>query len=330
MNKILVTGAAGFIGSHVVERLLRRGDDVVGVDNFNTFYDPAIKRRNAAAALENDNYSMHEVDICERPAIFELFEKTKPDVVVHLAARAGVRPSLQDPNLYNRVNVIGTQHILDACREVEPSHLVAASSSSVYGGITEVPFKETMDISRTISPYAATKRMNELMAHVYSYVYGLNITMLRFFTVYGPRQRPDMAIYKFTKLITEGEPVPMFGDGTTARDYTYIDDIVDGVVKAIDLPFRYEIFNLGEHHTTTLRELIDMICRHVGKPAEIDPQPLQPGDVTITYADVDHARELLGYLPSVDIDEGVRRFVNWFNEHISTSQLPYGSVPPPN
>jgi UDP-glucuronate 4-epimerase len=315
MGKVLITGAAGFIGSHVVERLLRRGDVVVGVDNFNTYYDPAVKRRNVAAALENDSYSIHEVDICDGPAIFELFEKTMPDVVVHLAARAGVRPSLQDPNLYNRVNILGTQHILDACREVNPSHLVAASSSSVYGGITEVPFTESMDISRTISPYAATKRMNELMAHVYSHVYGLNITMLRFFTVYGPRQRPDMAIYKFTKLITDGTPVPMFGDGTTARDYTYIDDIVDGVVKAIDSPFRYEIFNLGEHHTTTLRDLIDMVARHVGKPPTIEQQPLQPGDVTITYADVDHARDLIGYQPSVGMEEGVRRFVDWFNEH---------------
>ena len=315
MSTILVTGAAGFIGSHVVERLLHRGDVVVGVDNFNTYYDPDIKRRNAAASIGNDKYSMHEMDICDGPAIFELFGKTMPDVVVHLAARAGVRPSLQDPNLYNRVNILGTQHILDACREVKPSHLVAASSSSVYGGITEVPFTESMDISRTISPYAATKRMNELMAHVYSHVYGLNITMLRFFTVYGPRQRPDMAIYKFTKLITDGEPVPMFGDGTTARDYTYIDDIVDGVVKAIDSPFRYEIFNLGEHHTTTLRDLIDMVARHVGKPPTIEQQPLQPGDVTITYADVDHARDLIGYQPSVGMEEGVRRFVDWFNEH---------------
>ena len=322
MSIVLVTGAAGFIGSHVVECLLHRGDVVVGVDNFNTYYDPDIKRRNAAAAIENDNYSIHELDICDGPAIFELFEKTTPDVVVHLAARAGVRPSLQDPNLYNRVNVIGTQHILDACREVRPSHLVAASSSSVYGGITDVPFKESMDISRTISPYAATKRMNELMAHVYSHVYGLNITMLRFFTVYGPRQRPDMAIYKFTKLITEGEPVPMFGDGTTARDYTYIDDIVDGVVKAIDSPFRYEIFNLGEHHTTTLRDLIDMIARHVGKPAKIDQQPLQPGDVTITYADVDHARDLLGYQPSVDMEEGVRKFVEYYRKQYEDRQSP--------
>jgi len=235
-------------------------------------------------------------------------------MVITVPQRAGARPSLQDPNLYNRVNIVGTQHILDACRGFEPSHLVVASSSSVYGSITEVPFKESMDISRTISPYAATKHMNELMAHVYSHVYGLNVTMLRFFTVYGPRQRPDMAIHKFTKLITEGEPVPMFGDGTTARDYTYIDDTVDGVVKAIDSPFRYEIFNLGEQHTTTLRELRDLIAGHVGKPPKIDPQPLQSGDVTITYADVDHARDLLGYQPSVDMEEGVRRFVDWFNE----------------
>ena len=312
MKRILITGAAGFIGSHVAERLLERGDQVTGVDDFNTYYEPAIKRRNVAQALVHPNYTLHETDICDEPGIMDLFRQTRPDVVVHLAARAGVRPSLTDPNLYHRVNVIGSQHILDACRSIDLSHLVFASSSSVYGGCTEVPFRENNPVHRPISPYAATKRMNELQAHVYSHVYGLNVTMLRFFTVYGPRQRPDMAIHKFTQLILNGEPVPVFGDGSSARDYTYIDDILDGVIKAVDKPFRYEIFNLGESHTTRLSELVDLIARHVGKPAKIKPLPPQPGDVEITYADIEHARQLLGYSPKTSMDEGVGRFVAWY------------------
>jgi UDP-glucuronate 4-epimerase len=241
-----------------------------------------------------------------------VFERERPDVVVHLAARAGVRPSLKDPNLYHRVNVIGSQHILDACRDFKPSHLVFASSSSVYGGSTDVPFKETDPVMRPISPYAATKRMNELQAHVYSHVYGVNVTMLRFFTVYGPRQRPDMAIHMFTRALLQGDAIPMFGDGTTRRDYTYIDDIIDGVVRCVDRPFRYEIFNLGEHHTTSLRELIDLVAKHTGQPARIDQKSLQPGDVEITYADINHARDLLGYNPVFTMDEGIARFVAWY------------------
>jgi len=314
MKRILITGAAGFIGSHVAERLLERGDQVTGVDDFNTYYEPAIKRRNVAQALVHPNYTLHETDICDEPGIMDLFRQTRPEVVVHLAARAGVRPSLTDPNLYHRVNVIGSQHILDACRSIDLSHLVFASSSSVYGGCTEVPFREDNPVHRPISPYAATKRMNELQAHVYSHVYGLNVTMLRFFTVYGPRQRPDMAIHKFTQLILNGEPVPVFGDGSSARDYTYIDDILDGVIKAVDKPFRYEIFNLGESHTTRLSELVDLIARHVGKPAKIKPLPPQPGDVEITYADIEHARQLLGYSPKTSMDEGVGRFVAWYKQ----------------
>jgi UDP-glucuronate 4-epimerase len=310
----MITGAAGFIGSHLAERLLERGDAIIAVDDFNDSYDPAVKRTNIDRAQQYDRYTLYETDICDEPALPAIFEREQPDVVVHLAARAGVRPSLKDPNLYHRVNVIGGQHVLDACRDFKPSHLVFASSSSVYGGCTEVPFREDNPVHRPISPYAATKRMNELQAHVYSHVYGLNVTMLRFFTVYGPRQRPDMAIHQFTKRILEGRPVPMFGDGTTQRDYTYIDDIIDGVIHCVDKPFRYEIFNLGEHYTTSLRDLIDLIARHCGRPAIIDPQPLQPGDVTITYADVTHARDLLGYNPKVGMEEGIRRFVAWYKE----------------
>ena len=312
MKKVLVTGAAGFIGSHLAEALLARGDTVVGLDEFNDYYDPAIKRKNITEALKNPQYKMVEADICDEPALRAVFEEERPDVVVHLAARAGVRPSLQDPNLYHRVNVIGGQHMLDACRDYKPSHLVFASSSSVYGGSTAVPFTETDPVMRPISPYAATKRMNELQGHVYSHIYGVNVTMLRFFTVYGPRQRPDMAIRMFVQNLIEGKPIPMFGDGSTRRDYTFIEDIVDGVVRCVDRPFPYEIFNLGESHTTSLAELIELIAKHTGKPAIIDRKPLQPGDVEITYADVSHARELLGYAPRFSMDEGIERFVAWY------------------
>ncbi len=314
MKRILVTGAAGFIGSHLVERLLGRGDTVTGFDNFNDYYDPAVKRANLASSLKLPRFTLIEADICDEAAVSEAFDVHQPEVVVHLAARAGVRPSLADPNLYHRVNVIGTQHILDAARRRGLSHLVIASSSSVYGGLTDVPFTESMDIVKPISPYAATKRMNELMGHVYSHVYGLNVTLLRFFTAYGPRQRPDMAIHKFVKAIDRGEPLPMYGEGTTRRDYTYIDDIIDGVVRSVDTPFRFEIFNLGEQRTTSLRELIGIVERHVGKPARIDRQPLQPGDVEITYADVSKAKSMLGYSPQFSLDEGVRRFVAWYRE----------------
>ncbi len=312
MKKILVTGAAGFIGSHLAETLLARGDAVIGLDEFNDYYDPTIKRKNITEALKNPLYKMVEADICDEAALRAVFERERPEVVVHLAARAGVRPSLQDPNLYHRVNVIGGQHILDACRDYKPSHLVFASSSSVYGGSTAVPFTETDPVMRPISPYAATKRMNELQGHVYSHIYGLNVTMLRFFTVYGPRQRPDMAIRMFVRNMLEGKAVPMFGDGSTRRDYTFIEDIIDGVVRCVDRPFRFEIFNLGESHTTSLAELIELIAKHVGRPAIIDPKPLQPGDVEITYADVSHARELLGYAPRFSMDEGIKRFVAWY------------------
>ena len=312
MKRILVTGAAGFIGSHVVETLLARGDRVAALDEFNDYYEPALKRANVAEALKNPQYTLYEADIRNESKVREIFEREQPEVVVHLAARAGVRPSLKDPNLYHTVNVIGSQHILDACREYKPSHLVFASSSSVYGASVDVPFSEDNPVAAPISPYAATKRMNELMAHVYSHVYGLHVTMLRFFTVYGPRQRPDMAIRRFTQLIDEGKPIPMFGDGSTRRDYTFITDIIAGVIAAIDRPFRYEIFNLGGHETTSLRELITLISDALGKPACIETLPNQPGDVTITYADVAKAHRLLDYAPQVPIRDGIRPFVEWY------------------
>ncbi|NUM56175.1 MAG: GDP-mannose 4,6-dehydratase [Candidatus Hydrogenedentes bacterium] len=319
MKRILVTGAAGFIGSHTCDALLARGDYVAGIDCFDSFYDPAIKRRNIAGALTSDRFRLHEIDICDEAALMRAFDAERPDVVVHLAARAGVRPSLEDPNLYNRVNVIGSQHILDACRKYMPSHLVFASSSSVYGGIKETPFRETMACDRPVSPYAATKRMNELMAHVYHRVYGLRVTLLRFFTVYGPRQRPEMAIHKFAKLIDEGKPVPMFGDGSALRDYTYIDDIMDGVLKAIDTPFDYEIFNLGESHTTSLKDLIGLLGELMGKDVKIEPLPFPPSDMETTYADVSKAREMLGYAPTTSMREGLARFIGWYRDQIRPS-----------
>ena len=314
MKRVLVTGAAGFIGSHLTDALLARGDEVLGLDEFNDYYDPAVKRGNLAGALAQPGFALVEADICDEAALRAAFERFRPEVVVHLAARAGVRPSLQDPNLYHRVNVVGGQHILDACRDFGPSHLVFASSSSVYGGSTAVPFTEDDPVMRPISPYAATKRMNELQAHVYSHLYGLHVTMLRFFTVYGPRQRPDMAIHKFTRNLLRGEPIPVFGDGSTRRDYTYIDDIVQGLLGCVDTPLRYEILNLGESRTTTLAELVEMVARHTGRPAVIDRRPVQPGDVEITYADISRARRLVGYAPRFDMDEGIRRFVAWYRQ----------------
>ena len=314
MKRVLVTGAAGFIGSHLTDALLARGDEVLGLDEFNDYYDPAVKRGNLAGALAKPGFALVEADICDEAALRAAFERFRPEVVVHLAARAGVRPSLQDPNLYHRVNVVGGQHILDACRDFGPSHLVFASSSSVYGGSTAVPFTEDDPVMRPISPYAATKRMNELQAHVYSHLYGLNVTMLRFFTVYGPRQRPDMAIHKFTRNLLRGEPIPVFGDGSTRRDYTYIDDIVQGLLGCVDTPLRYEILNLGESRTTTLAELVEMVARHTGRAPVIDRRPAQPGDVEITYADISRARRLVGYAPRFEMDEGVRRFVAWYRK----------------
>lgn len=312
MKKVLVTGAAGFIGSSAVDALLARGDRVVGIDNFNAFYDPAIKRRNLAQAQAHPAFTLVAGDLLDAALIDGLFARERPDVVLHLAAWAGVRPSFENPQLYYDVNIKGSQHIIDACLAHPVSHLVFASSSSVYGGSDRIPFQEDDPISGPVSPYAATKRMNEHMCHVYSHVRDLRVTLLRFFTVYGPRQRPEMAIHKFARLIDAGAPVPMFGDGVTLRDYTYIDDILDGVLKAIDTPFRYEILNLGESHTTSLRDLIRMIGEALGKTPVIEEHPMHKGDVPVTYACIDKARELLGYAPNCAMEEGLRRFVAWY------------------
>lgn len=314
MGAILVTGGAGFIGSHLVTRLLERGDSVVVLDNFDSYYEPAVKRRNLAPALTGNHAtrcSLVEADIRDRSALESLFESTRLDAVVHLAARAGVRPSIEDPLLYEDVNVKGTGNLLEACRKHAVKRFVFGSSSSVYGDSTEVPFSETAKVDRPVSPYAATKVAGELLGHTYHHLFGLNVFCMRFFTVYGPRQRPEMAIHKFTRLILEGKMLPRFGDGRTERDYTYIDDILDGLVKALDKVDGYEIFNLGESRRVSLSRLIEIIEQETGVKARIEPLPDQPGDVRMTCADIGKARRLLGYDPRVPIEEGVRRFVSW-------------------
>ncbi len=309
---IFITGGAGFIGSTLTERLLERGDRVVCIDDFDDFYDPAIKRRNVEKALASDRYRLVEGDICDLPLLQRLFDEEEVDVVVHIAARAGVRPSIVEPLLYQKVNVEGSNNLFEVARHHEVPNFVFTSSSSVYGENEKVPFAEDDPVNYPISPYAATKRAGELIAHTYHHLFGLNITCLRPFTVYGPRQRPEMAIHLFLRAILEGRPIKMFGDGTSSRDYTYIDDLVEGFVAAIDRPLGYEIINLGEHEVTTLKELIEMIGEAVGKEPIIEQLPMQPGDVPRTFADVSKARRLLGYEPRVSMREGIRRFVEWY------------------
>ena len=310
MARVLLTGGAGFIGSHVGEQLLARGDEVCVLDNFNDFYDPAVKRRNAAR-LEAAGARVVTGDIRDRALVAQLFGAA-PDVLVHLAAMAGVRPSLQDPVLYHDVNCTGTAVLLQAARDAGISRFVFGSSSSVYGGNEKVPFHEDDDVSGPVSPYAATKRANELSCHVFAHLYGMHIACLRFFTVYGPRQRPEMAIHKFVRLLERGEKLPLYGDGRSERDYTYVDDILDGVVKALDRSKGFRIYNLGESRTVSLKELVAAIGRATGREPGVEWQPAQPGDVPRTFADVSRARAELGYDPRVGLDEGLRRFVAWY------------------
>jgi UDP-glucuronate 4-epimerase len=310
---ILVTGGAGFIGSHVCERLLAEGHAVWAFDDLNPFYEPSIKQSNLRALHDTGRpFVFVHGDLGERPALDALFRSTRFDQVIHLAARAGVRPSLLEPALYQRVNVEGTVNVLEAARIAGVKKVTIASSSSVYGVNSKVPFAESDPIFSAISPYAASKLACEALGHVYHHIYGLDIAMLRFFTVYGPRQRPDLAIHKFARLISAGKPIPVFGDGSTARDYTYVSDTVDGVLACTRQEFGYEVFNLGESQTVTLRRLIELLEQHLGRKAIIDRQPPQPGDVPITYADIGKARARLGYAPRIKIDEGIPRFVEWF------------------
>jgi len=314
MQSILVTGGAGFIGSHLVDRLLAEGGwQVTVVDDFNDFYDPAIKRANASRHQDEPNYRLFEADIRDQAALKKVFAGNSFDCIVHLAARAGVRPSLEQPLLYAETNIIGTMNLLELARERGIKQFVFGSSSSVYGSNAKVPFSENDPIRQPISPYAATKAAGELLCHTYTHLYGIRCVCLRFFTVYGPRQRPDLAIHKFARLISEDKPIPVFGDGTTRRDYTFIDDIIAGVRAAIDYKESdYEVINLGESRTVELRELISLIEKELGTKAKIDRQPLQPGDVPQTFADITKARQVLGYNPQTQIEEGIHRFVEWF------------------
>jgi UDP-glucuronate 4-epimerase len=316
MRNILITGGAGFIGSHLVDRLLSENDwRVTAVDDFNDFYSPEIKRRNVQRQLENSAYKLVEADIRDKAALARIFSDGNFDCIVHLAARAGVRPSLSEPQLYVETNINGTMNLLELARQHNVPQFVFGSSSSVYGVNEKVPFSESDPIFNPISPYAATKAAGELLCHTYSHLYGLRCVCLRFFTVYGARQRPDLAIHKFAHLISDGKPIPVFGDGTTRRDYTYIEDILAGVRAAIDYDkTNYEVINLGESRTVELRELITLLERELDMRAVIERQPMQPGDVPQTFADISKARQLLGYNPQTQIEDGIRLFVSWFRE----------------
>ncbi len=335
MKTYLVTGGAGFIGSHLVEKLLSEGNKVINVDNFNNYYDVNIKINNVIESvgiqknenlkltnLKNEvesnvnNYILEIVDIRDINEMTRIFEENKIDAVAHLAAAAGVRPSIQDPLLYEEVNVRGTMNVLELMKKNDIKKFVCASSSSVYGNNEKVPFSEEDNVDRTISPYAATKKTCEIIAHTYFYLYNIDTVMLRFFTVYGPRQRPDLAIHKFTKMISRGEKIPFYGDGTTQRDYTYIEDIIDGVIKSIKYVEEnknvYEIINLGESETISLKKMVETIEKELKIKAILDIQPMQDGDVNRTYANVSKAKEILKYKPETKFDDGIKKFVNWY------------------
>ena len=307
---VLVTGGAGFIGSHTVEALLQRGHCVSVLDDFNDFYDPSVKRRNVAAF--RGRAELIEADIRDMARLKDAFTKGRFETIIHLAARAGVRPSLAQPLLYTEVNVLGTQHLLELARTFGVRKFIFGSSSSVYGVNQKVPFSENDSIFKPISPYAATKLAGEALCHVYYHLYKLDMVCLRFFTVYGPRQRPDLAIHKFTRAITAGKPIELFGDGSARRDYTCIDDILQGIMACVDRTFGFEVINLGESQTTSLLDLVALIERVVGRKAAVRMLPPQPGDVPVTFADIARARRLLSYNPQVKIEDGLPRFVEWF------------------
>ena len=319
MSTYFITGGAGFIGSTLSEKLLKQGNKVIVIDNFCDFYNPKIKESNVKKLLENEKFKLYKADIRDRQAVKKIFDENKIDVVMHLAAMAGVRPSIENPVLYQEVNCLGTQNILEEMKLHNIKNGVFASSSSVYGNCKEVPFKENMIVDFAISPYAATKKANEVMAHVYHKLYNMNIIMLRFFTVYGPKQRPDLAINKFTRLMLENQEIPMFGDGTTSRDYTYVDDIVNGIIKSCEYTMNnkevYEILNIGNSSPTSLKEMINTIAKTLNVEPKIKQLPMQPGDVERTYADIYKAKKLLGYEPKTSFEEGIKKFVDWYKEN---------------
>lgn len=310
---ILLTGAAGFIGSSLSDSLLKKGNiQIGGIDNFDEYYPKSIKLTNLESAMHNSNLTLYDIDIRDAKSLNKVFHDIKPDIVIHLAAKAGVRPSIQDPIGYYDVNVRGTLNVLEAMRISGTKKLIFASSSSVYGNGMVVPFSENLNVDNPISPYAASKKTGELLCHTYHHLYDMDIFCLRFFTVYGPRQRPDLAIRKFTKAIIEGAEIPFYGDGTTRRDYTHINDIVHGISNAIDRLKGYEVINLGESKTTSLEELVCILEDAIGKKAQKKTLPMQDGDVLQTYADISKAQTILGYLPSTDFKDGISDFVEWY------------------
>jgi UDP-glucuronate 4-epimerase len=318
-QRVLLTGGAGFIGSHVAEALLRQGTELTIVDSLDEFYSPAWKRSNLQEIRRTGNYEFDEVDICDFDALRDVVRRAKPEVIIHLAARAGVRPSIEYPRLYERVNVGGTLNLLELCREFHVPRFVFGSSSSVYGATSHAPFSEDQVEMRPISPYAATKLAGELHCYTYAHLFALPTVCLRFFTVYGPRQRPDLAIHKFTMMLETKKPLPIFGDGSTGRDYTYVDDIVAGVLAAMKVDLGsaagkvpFEIFNLGNSHPVKLNELVELLEAATGHKAVRQQKPLQPGDVPLTWADVSKAARMLGYRPSTGIEEGLKHFVAWY------------------
>jgi UDP-glucuronate 4-epimerase len=314
MKTYLVTGGAGFIGSHLVDKLLSNGNKVHIIDNFDTFYEKKIKLKNLESSLLNNKCILHEIDIKERNNLRNVFYSVdgKIECVIHLAAKAGVRPSIDDPLGYYETNVMGTLNILETMKEIGCKRMIFASSSSVYGNNQKTPFSEDDNVDNPISPYAATKKAGELLCHTYHHLYDFDIFCLRFFTVYGPRQRPDLAIYKFAKLIIEEKPIPFYGDGSTERDYTYIDDIIDGILAAINNLKGYDIFNLGASRTITLYSIVEMLENTLGKKAILKKLPLQPGDVIKTFADISKAKQKLGYNPKISFEAGLKNFIEWF------------------
>ncbi len=318
MSKILVTGCAGFIGSHLSEKLIANGHQVVGIDNFDPFYDKSVKLRNLENLNKSNDFTFAELDLAEYEELSQALSDKTIDIVVHLAGKAGVRPSIEDPHGYIRANITATQNILEWMRTNKVKKMAFASSSSVYGNTKETPFSETQDVNNPISPYAFTKKAGELINYTYHNLYGLDIINLRFFTVFGPRQRPDLAIHKFTRLILEGKAIPMFGDGSTARDYTYYEDTVAGIIGAINYLFNhenvYEIINLGNNQPVQLRDMIATIFEVCGVNPNIKQMPMQAGDVDITFANIDKAQQFLGYRPQYSFRQGVENFVRWYKQ----------------
>ncbi len=310
--RVLITGGAGFIAYHLAAALLKDRVEVSLLDNYNDFYDPEIKRLNVHDLQSAGPAPIHIVDILDRDKLRRVFKEVRPDAVVHLAAWAGVRPSLERPELYSAVNITGTVNLLELAKEFSTRCFIFGSSSSVYGGNTKVPFSENDPVDKPISPYAATKRAGELICHTYSHNYSMHITCLRFFTVYGPRQRPEMAIHKFAQLMLDGKEIPIFGTGDSRRDYTYVEDIVAGIRAAIEVNASFEIINLGESQTVTLLEVVQQLENALGRKALLRFLPLQPGDMDVTYADISRGRRLLGYNPQKPFKEGIRLFADWF------------------